>query len=196
MKLKKVPISDLKHDPRNPRTHDDRNILAITNSLARFGQVEPLVVQKGTGVVIGGNGRLTSMQNEGIEDVWIHEVEIDDLDATALAIALNRSAELAGWNDERLDAALQELAAADWKLDELGFLDDDLERELQNEQAKDDINLTKIDLSKPPPVMTWVLIGIPTVRYGMVSEQIQAIAEIPDTICEITSTDDHNSHQN
>ncbi|MBA2557275.1 MAG: hypothetical protein H0V12_08040 [Chloroflexi bacterium] len=38
---------------------------AIAASLRRFEQVEPLVVQKATGRVIGGNGRLVAMKKLG-----------------------------------------------------------------------------------------------------------------------------------
>ena len=58
--IRRVPLGDLHQDPANARAHDARNLEAIRASLARFGQAEPLVVQAGSGRVIGGNGRLVS----------------------------------------------------------------------------------------------------------------------------------------
>src|SRR5438309_1119514 len=55
-----VPITELTFMVGNPRKHDDANLAAIQGSLAQFGQLEPLVVNRRPNppVVIGGNGRL------------------------------------------------------------------------------------------------------------------------------------------
>jgi ParB-like chromosome segregation protein Spo0J len=60
-----MPLADLHLDASNARQHNERNLEAIKGSLARFAQVEPLVVQKSTGRVIGGNGRLVAMRALG-----------------------------------------------------------------------------------------------------------------------------------
>ena len=41
-------IGAFKHDPRNPRLHPEENLDAIRKSLARFGQVMPILVSVGT----------------------------------------------------------------------------------------------------------------------------------------------------
>ena len=46
---RRVPLADLHPDPGNARAHNERNMAAIRDSLRRFQQAEPLVVQKGTG---------------------------------------------------------------------------------------------------------------------------------------------------
>jgi DNA modification methylase len=113
MKLKRVTLDSLHHDAGNARTHDERNVEAIRASLSQFGQVEPLVVQAGTGRVIGGNGRLTALRAMGRDDVEVVEVDVDDVTATALGIALNRTAELAGWDDNILAQHLAALQNSD-----------------------------------------------------------------------------------
>ena len=102
LKIKRVPIDSLYLDPSNARIHDTQNLEAITSSLKRFGQAEPLVVQGKTGRVIGGNGRLVAMKKLGWTECEIVELEVDDLTATSLGIALNRTAELAGWDEKTL----------------------------------------------------------------------------------------------
>ena len=109
LKVKTVPIDSIHHDQENPRTHDARNLKAIEGSLDRWGQVEPLVVQKGSGKVIGGNGRLTALKEMGRDVVDVVEVDVNDQDAMALSVALNRTAELAGWDDTILATHLAEL---------------------------------------------------------------------------------------
>ena len=55
----------MRADPASARLHGSVNLDAIAGSLARFGQAEPLVVQRGSNRVIAENGRLTAMQKLG-----------------------------------------------------------------------------------------------------------------------------------
>lgn len=126
MNIKLVPLGSLHQDPGNVRTHGARNMQAIRESLARFGQAEPLVVQQRTGRVIGGNGRLEAMRQLGWEECEIVPLDLDDQQATALAIALNRTAELADWDEPALAQILQQLRAED-ALDGVGYSEDDID---------------------------------------------------------------------
>lgn len=126
LKIKTVPISELVTDPENARVHEAKNLDSIIGSLRHFGQVEPLVVQKGTGKVIGGNGRLVAMQQLGWADAKIVELDIEDREATALGLALNRTGELAGWDFEKLAELTQSLASQDFDLSSIGWTSDDL----------------------------------------------------------------------
>jgi len=111
--IRRVPIESLHLDPANARSHPDRNLESITASLARFGQAEPLVVQASSRRVIGGNGRLVAMRKLGWTECEVVELEISDLDATALGIALNRTAELAEWDEPALAQILKLLRDQD-----------------------------------------------------------------------------------
>lgn len=104
-----VPVDTLHDDPANARTHGEDNLAAIEASLREFGQVEPLVAQRGTGKVIGGNGRLLVMRRLGWATAKVTWVDLNDARAAALGIALNRTGELAGWDEAALNAALAEL---------------------------------------------------------------------------------------
>ncbi|MCK9513139.1 MAG: hypothetical protein M0R28_18185 [Pigmentiphaga sp.] len=53
-----MPIETLQLDSKNERTHDDRNLEAIRNSLRHFGWREPIGARKGSNIVIRGNGTL------------------------------------------------------------------------------------------------------------------------------------------
>ncbi len=121
-------LSELHADPANVRKHGDKNLKAIEDSLRAFGQVEPLVVQKSTGKVIGGNGRLEVMRRVGTTEAAIVELDIDDTRAAALAIALNRTAELAEWDEDALTKMLESLP--DDLLPDTGFDEKELDRML------------------------------------------------------------------
>lgn len=144
MNLRLAKLADLKPDPNNAREHGDENLEAIEKSLRNFEQVEPLVVQKSTGVVIGGNGRLAVMAKMGLEECWVVDVDLDDQKARALGIALNRTGELAEWNQQRLADLLASLPQ-DVRCD-IGFGDADYHRmlaQLNDGQTVDD--------EAPPP---------------------------------------------
>jgi ParB-like chromosome segregation protein Spo0J len=93
--IRRVALSALHTDPANARSHDERNLAAIATSLKQLGQAEPLVVQRSTGKAIGGNGRVAVMRSLGWIDCDVFELDLDDTQATALGIALNRTGEMA-----------------------------------------------------------------------------------------------------
>lgn len=109
---KRVPIDSLHEDPANARKHGPENIADIRASLKEFGQVEPLVTHT-SGKVIGGNGRLKVMRELGYTEVDVAEVDVSDMKAAALGIALNRAGERAEWDKDALDKLLKEVEATE-----------------------------------------------------------------------------------
>jgi len=127
LKIARVPLASLVHDPDNPRTHDERNLAGIKASIEQFGQVEPLVVRRGDWRVVGGNGRLDAMLALGWTDCDVVLIDVDDAQARALSVALNRTAELGGWDPRRLAAILDEAAASPaFGASALGFTADEV----------------------------------------------------------------------
>jgi len=117
----KIQITQLSLDPTNARKHSQRNLDAIAASLKKFGQRKPIVVHKG--VVLAGNGTLEAAKTLGWTEIEVAEVPSDwDLDtAKAYALADNRTAELAEWDESELAKQLLELQDKDWDITELGF---------------------------------------------------------------------------
>jgi len=123
LNLSTVALADLRPDPANPRTHDARNLAAIAASLREHGQVEPLLVQKSTMMVIGGNGRAEAMRSLGWKQARVALLDVSDTEARKLSIALNRTGELAGWDEAVLARHLSDLSELDtaFDVDALGF---------------------------------------------------------------------------
>mgnify|MGYP003144603562 CR=1 FL=1 len=142
--VRRVPIDSLHEDPANARAHPERNREAVRASLREFGQVEALVVQQGTGLVIGGNCRLVELRALGVEDVLVSEVDLDDVKAKRLGLILNRSAETAEWDEENLTALLRDLEGDDL-LEGLGWDEGELAKLLDDPAAGGDD-------PGPPPV--------------------------------------------
>lgn len=112
MKYETVPIESLQLDPTNVRTHSDNNIAAIRTSYARFGQQKPIVVDA-DGIVRDGNGQLIAARELGWSKIEIVRTALKGNEATAYAIAANRTAELAEWDNPALISQLAELQIAD-----------------------------------------------------------------------------------
>jgi DNA modification methylase len=122
MKLENLRIADLTPDPQNARQHDDKNLKAIMGSLKEFGQRKPIVITE-AGTIVAGNGTVEAAKRLGWTDIEVVKVPGDWTDAQvkAFAIADNRTAELANWNQEVLTSQLLELEAEGWELAEFGF---------------------------------------------------------------------------
>lgn len=108
-------VADLASDPANARKHSDRNLDAIKASLTRFGQQKPIVIDS-SGVVRAGNGTLMAAKALGWAEIDVVVSDLQGAEATAYAIADNRTAELAEWDDDVLTATLQSLADEDASL--------------------------------------------------------------------------------
>lgn len=121
-----VPIESLTNDPANVRVHPQRNMDAVRGSLRRFGQQKPIVVD-GRKVVRAGNATLAAARELGWTHIAAVQSTLDGPDATAFAIADNRTAELAVWDSAALEPQLHSLAEAGIDLPDLGFTPADLE---------------------------------------------------------------------
>lgn len=102
-----VPIDTVELSPRNPREGD---VGAIVESLRRFGQQKPIVVQDSTGYVVAGNHLLRAAQALGWTEIAVNRVAMSDRDAKAFMIADNRTADLGSYDQDVLGAMLKELA--------------------------------------------------------------------------------------
>lgn len=145
--VRRVRIESLVPDAANPRLHGRVNLDAIAGSLRRFGQTEPLLVQKGSLRIIAGHGRLAAMRTLGWAECDVVELEVSATDATALAIALNRTAELAEWDEPLLARLLAELRTEN-AADGVGYTPDEIDSLL--DQLADGIGGAG-DLEDPGP---------------------------------------------
>ncbi len=110
-------ISDLVPAKRNARTHNRKQIRQIADSIKTFGFVNPILIDA-IGNVIAGHGRLAAATLLGLRSVPAISIErMTEAQRRAYAIADNRLAELAGWDNELLKVELGELSIAFPELD-------------------------------------------------------------------------------
>jgi DNA modification methylase len=122
LRIETVNITSLRPDPANARKHDGKNLNAIASSLEKFGQRKPIVVTPDS-IVVAGNGTLEAAKSLGWTEIAIARTPVgwtwDQIKAFALAD--NRTAELAEWDDKVLADQLLELDANGWDLKDIGF---------------------------------------------------------------------------
>lgn len=123
MKIETLKLIDVIADPKNPRTHSEDNLATIEASLRAHGQVEPVLIQKSTNRIIAGHGRVEALRRMGEQTVEVIRLDVSDQDADKLAVRLNRSAELAGWDENILGDLLRSFGD---DAVNFGWADDDL----------------------------------------------------------------------
>ena len=122
MKVVLTPISSLGLDSNNARKHNPKNLRALKNSPSRFGQQKPIVVTSDN-TVIAGNGTLMAARELGWSEIQVVTLPADwsAEEIKAYALADNRTAELAEWDEAVLAQQLVELDELDFDIAELGF---------------------------------------------------------------------------
>lgn len=141
-------VAELAPDPANVRTHNEKNLDAIKASLLRFGQQKPIVIDS-SGVVRAGNGTLAAAKALGWDEIDCVESELTGAEATAYAIADNRTAELAEWDEAALTAVLQSLEHEDAALLEAAGFDN---KALNALVAANSPEITEDEVPEPPAV--------------------------------------------
>lgn len=126
MKIQSVKIDEISPDPANVRRHSERNLAAIVASLRKFGQQKPIVVNA-DGVILAGNGTYEAAKKLGWDKIGIVRSSLKGADATGFAIADNRTAELAEWDDTALAETLRALQSEDFDVVAAGFTEGELE---------------------------------------------------------------------
>jgi DNA modification methylase len=122
LRIETVNVNSLTPDPANARKHDGKNLQAIAHSLEKFGQRKPICVTPDS-IVVAGNGTLEAAKSLGWTEIVIARTPVGWSweQIRAFALADNRTAELAEWDDKVLADQLLELDANGWELEELGF---------------------------------------------------------------------------
>jgi ParB-like chromosome segregation protein Spo0J len=113
-------ISELYNDPNNARKHDEKNLKAIKGSLKKFGLQKPIVIDL-KDIVIAGNGTLEAARQLGWTEIDCVVTELDNFNATAFAIADNRTSDLSTFDEMILGSTLQALREDGFDLGEIGF---------------------------------------------------------------------------
>jgi len=118
MKIKNLPLSQIKVYENNPR-HNDQAVEYVMNSIKEFGFKQPLVIDA-DGVIVAGHTRYKAAIKLKLKDVPC--VIADDLTAEQIAayrLADNKTSEYSVWDIDLLDSELDNILDIDMK--DFGF---------------------------------------------------------------------------
>lgn len=117
MKIEHMNISTLNTAEYNPRlqlTPDMPEFERLKQSITEFGNVEPIIWNKRTGNVVGGNQRLTVLKNLGETETDVVVVDMPLEEEKLLNVALNKVK--GDWDYDKLPELLKEFNVEDVKL--------------------------------------------------------------------------------
>lgn len=143
--IERKKVSELQFAPYNPRIIDNEMFERLKKSLTMFGYVEPIVWNKRTGHVVGGNQRLKALQELGIKEVDTIVIDLPLEQEKALNLALNK---IEGeWDIPKLKELLVELSESVIKEDLTitGFSIEEIERLIG--RIEENISETNIEQS-------------------------------------------------
>ena len=137
---KMTKLSEIRPYERNPRIIPQAAVDAVAKSITAFGFRQPIVVDA-NGVILAGHTRYKAAQQLGLAEVpVVWQNDITDIQARGYRIADNKTAEIAAWDRDALDAEVRELAGMDNDaIASLGMSDWELQRILNDSGTVDDI---------------------------------------------------------
>lgn len=137
MVIKMVAPSKLVPAEYNPRKISADDYTALKESLSRFGFVDPLIVNKRTGTMVGGHQRLKAAKDLGIKSVPIVMVDLDEKSERELNVRLNRNTGQFDYDLLQQYYASEDLIDYGFSSFEIGVKDDDfLEQVEESEDFK------------------------------------------------------------
>jgi DNA modification methylase len=147
--------------PGNPRIHTPRQIKQIAQSISVFGFLIPIVIDEADRVLVG-LGRFDAARNLGSAEVpTIQVTHLSEAQKKAFAIADNRLAEIARWDDPILAEQLKGLSIInlDFDIEITGFDMGEIDLRIES------LNL---DLDDPDPadVLPKKATGEPVAKTG------------------------------
>jgi len=162
-----LPVTTLKLNPQNPRSHSEKQLREIANSIKIFGFNVPVLIDSQLRV-IAGHGRVLACKALGISEVPTIRLEhLSEHQIRAFTIADNRLTENAQWDDRLLGEELNNLSEAelDFSLEVTGFEMSEIDIFIENlgpiaEEREDPADVIPDSESKPQvtkPGDCWVL---------------------------------------
>lgn len=184
-----MKINQLIPDKKNSNKGTAKGKQALKQSLERLGAGRSILIDK-NGQIIAGNKTIEQaklsgftdievIQSDGTKIIAVQRTDLDlDIDGKAreLALADNRTGELdLEWDQEFLDKFMEELPDLDYLF------------EPPETQEKSTVEIHSREFIQPPK-MTWILIGIPTLKFSEINAAIENLKDKVQ-ICEIIAND-------
>jgi ParB-like chromosome segregation protein Spo0J len=124
----KIPTSEVKIHPDNPRVHDEAQISEIVASIKRFGYTSPILIDEDN-MLLAGHARLVAAQVCELPEIsFTRIVGLTPVQKKAYLVADNKLAMRSTWNVPSLKSILDEMQIDGIDLSDVGFSDDEYSR--------------------------------------------------------------------
>jgi hypothetical protein len=137
---------------KNTRTHSEKQIDQIVESIKQFGFTNPLLIDKDN-IVYAGNGRLRAAIKMGLTELPCLVMDnLNNEQKKALSIADNKIAENAEWDWEMLAVEMTELKDKGFDIGVLAFNHDELKEIFEDEDdaaAGENLQLANVTIEEP-----------------------------------------------
>jgi ParB-like chromosome segregation protein Spo0J len=119
--IAQIFVAELLPSAYNSRTHSERQIEQIANSIREFGFLVPVLIDERNSI-IAGHGRVLAAKRLNMDTVPCIQVShLTDTQKRAYIIADNKLTELGGWDQEILMQELNFLDAEGFRIEMTGF---------------------------------------------------------------------------
>lgn len=172
--LRRVKASELRANPKNWRQHPASQRRVLEGILKDVGFASAIVAYEEKGgllTIIDGHLRADI---SGDDEVPVLVLDVTADEADFLLATMDPVGALGNRDQKALNALLAGLES-----------DDQSVQRMLAGLSKDAGGPGLKDVPRDPPKMAWVLIGIPTVRYGEIAAKIEELATLPGVYSEI-----------
>lgn len=180
-------VKDLKFDPKNARTHTEKNISMLVDGVQEVGMGRSILIDA-EGEIIAGNGvvegataagitKVRVIETDGTEIIAVRRSDLKGKKKTRMALLDNRAQEVGGgWNS----SVLKDLAHDDpsqlkglWNEEELEFL---LNKKLDTEA--DPISPESANNMPPESSIERIILWIPKDRHPEFQLNVRNLGEL------------------
>lgn len=182
--IRYIKGSDLVPHPQNWRTHPTAQLDALRGVFAEVGMVDAvkgIELEDGRVMLIDGHARAEILPDQ---EIPVLILDLTPEEAKKILATFDTVGDLAGVDTELLDSLLAQVNSENIAISQMlaQLAEENGIGVQEGVQSLKDVEI------KEPPKMTWVLIGIPVVKYGEIAAIIENIANDPGTIVETTVT--------
>jgi ParB-like chromosome segregation protein Spo0J len=185
VKLVRVPANELQAHPKNYRLHSGTQLDAIKATLSEIGFAGAELgreLPSGQIQIIDGHAR-ARVAGESVVPVLI--LDLNDSETDKLLATYDPIGAMADTNRDLLASLTENL---DTNSAEFDSLIADIRAQHGLNELDHQTKIRELEV-KPLPNLTWVLVGIPTIRYGEIASMVEKITELPDTFVELCVND-------
>lgn len=132
----RMRLADMTPAPYNPRTDlqpEDEEYQQIRASIINHGLLQPLVYNKQTGNVVGGNQRRKVLLDGGVEECMCLVIDTSLEQEKRINLALNKIGNM--WDQPKLRDLFMRLKDAGYDLPKTSFAEDEIEKLTQSMDA-------------------------------------------------------------